>query len=457
VTRAGRVREREAQVPEQPSRAAFLDQAFRLGVGLRARHPEQKALCGELIVHRIQGRPSNSIRPVRAVRIHEEGGPEVVLVDRIPEPEPAPGEALVRMHASALNRIDVWIRLGKPSRPKPHTLGADGAGVVEALGPGTEGPAPGTPVVINPGLFCGICEACLRGQQSLCERFAVLGEHVPGTHADYCVVPVRSLHPKPEPLSFAEAAAYPLVFATAWRMLMTRARLVPGEWILVWGAGSGVGSAAVTLASSLGARVIATASRDEGHWRWRASEERTPPSTIAATTCSRLVRELTDGRGADVVYEHVGADTWATSIEALRRGGRLVITGATTGGNPPARLHRIFWKQLDVLGSTMASDSEFRAVTRLFAQGRIRPLVDSVRPLEEVQAAQAAARGRRAERQARAPDRRCLRRCCSSPTARSPATRDPAAGRSCWSRASTAASSRAASRTRPTTAWSYGR
>jgi NADPH:quinone reductase-like Zn-dependent oxidoreductase len=324
---------------------------------------------------------------VRAVRIHEEGGPEVVLVDRIPEPEPAPGEALVRMHASALNRIDVWIRLGKPSRPKPHTLGADGAGVVEALGPGTEGPAPGTPVVINPGLFCGICEACLRGQQSLCERFAVLGEHVPGTHADYCVVPVRSLHPKPEPLSFAEAAAYPLVFATAWRMLMTRARLVPGEWILVWGAGSGVGSAAVTLASSLGARVIATASRDEV---LAVARERGAHATINHRSDDVLeaVRELTDGRGADVVYEHVGADTWATSIEALRRGGRLVITGATTGGNPPARLHRIFWKQLDVLGSTMAGDSEFRAVTRLFAQGRIRPLVDSVRPLEEVQAAQ---------------------------------------------------------------------
>ena len=201
---------------------------------------------------------------MRAVRIHEEGGPEVVLVDRdVPVPEPGRGEALVRLRASALNRIDIWVRLGKPSRPKPHTLGADGAGVVEALGPDTEGPEPGTAVVINPGLFCGACEACLRGQQSLCERFAVLGEHVAGTHADYVVVPVHNLHPKPEPLSFAEAAAYPLVFATAWRMLMTRARLQPGEWVLVWGAGSGVGSAAVTLASALGARVIATASHDD--------------------------------------------------------------------------------------------------------------------------------------------------------------------------------------------------
>ena len=321
------------------------------------------------------------------MRIHEEGGPEVVLVDHIPTPEPGPGEALVRMHASALNRIDVWIRLGKPSRPKPHTLGADGAGVVESLGPATEGPAPGTAVVIYAGIFCGACEACLRGQQSLCERFAVLGEHLPGTHADYCVVPVRNLHPKPEPLSFADAAAYPLVFATAWRMLMTRARLTPGEWILVWGAGSGVGSAAVTLASALGARVIATASHDDV---LAIARERGAHATVNHRSGDVLaaVRELTGGRGADVVYEHVGADTWATSIEALRRGGRLVITGATTGGNPPARLHRIFWKQLDVLGSTMASDSEFRAVTRLFDQGRIRPLVDSVRPLEDVQAAQ---------------------------------------------------------------------
>lgn len=321
------------------------------------------------------------------MRIHEEGGPEVVLVDHISVPEPGPGEALVRMHASALNRIDVWIRLGKPSRPKPHTLGADGAGVVEALGPTTEGPEPGTAVVINPGIFCGVCEACLRGQQSLCERFAVLGEHLPGTHADFCVVPVRSLHPKPEPLSFAEAAAYPLVFATAWRMLMTRARLAPGEWVLVWGAGSGVGSAAVTLASSLGARVIATASHDGV---LAVARERGAHATINHRSEDVLaaVRELTEGRGADVVYEHVGAETWATSIEALRRGGRLVTTGATTGGNPPARLHRIFWKQLDILGSTMATDSEFRAVTRLFDQGRFRPLVDSVRPLEDVQAAQ---------------------------------------------------------------------
>jgi NADPH:quinone reductase-like Zn-dependent oxidoreductase len=325
---------------------------------------------------------------MRAVRIHEEGGPEVVLVDRdVPVPEPGAGEALVRMRASALNRIDIWIRLGKPSRPKPHTLGADGAGVVEALGPGTDGPAPGTEVVINPGIFCGACEACLRGQQSLCEHFAVLGEHLPGAHADYCVVPVRNLHPKPEPLTFAEAAAYPLVFATAWRMLMTRARLQPGEWVLVWGAGSGVGSAAVTLASAIGARVIATASRDEV---LTVARERGATATINHRSDDVLaaVREITGGRGVEVVYEHVGADTWATSIEALRRGGRLVLTGATTGGNPPARLHRIFWKQLDVLGSTMASDSEFRAVTRLFAQGRIRPLIDSVRPLDDVRDAQ---------------------------------------------------------------------
>ena len=385
VARARRVGEREAQIAEQPPCAALRDQALGLGVRLGARDPEQQAIRGELILHREQG---NSIRSVRAVRIHEEGGPEVVVVDRdVPVPEPGPGEARVRMRASALNRIDIWIRLGKPSRPKPHTLGADGAGVVDALGPGGEGPEPGSEVVINPGIFCGKCQACLRGQQSLCETFSVLGEHLQGVHADYCVVPVRNLHPKPEPLSCAEAAAYPLVFATAWRMLMTRARLQPGEWVLVWGAGSGVGSAAVTLAGALGARVIATASSNDV---LAVARERGAVATINHREQDVLaaVRELTGGRGVEVVYEHVGAETWATSIEALCRGGRLVVTGATTGGNPPARLHRIFWKQLDVLGSTMASDSEFRAVTHLFAQGRIRPLVDSVRPLEEVQDAQ---------------------------------------------------------------------
>src|SRR5262249_37414894 len=259
-------------------------------------------------------------------------------------PQPAAGEALVRLRAAALNRLDVWIRRGLPSVPKPRTLGADGAGIVEALGAGADNVSPGDAVCINPGLFCGRCAACLAGQQSLCVEFRVLGEHLDGTHADYVVVPARNLHPMPPGLSFDEAAAFPLTFATAWRMLVTKARLRAGEWVLIWGSGSGVGSAALELARALGARPIVTAANDEKLARARA---RGAEGTINRTTqdVGEAVRELTGGAGVDVVVEHVGKETWATSLGALRRGGRLVLTGATTGGGPPAQLHRIFWKQ----------------------------------------------------------------------------------------------------------------
>jgi NADPH:quinone reductase-like Zn-dependent oxidoreductase len=324
---------------------------------------------------------------MRAVRIHEEGGPEVLRIDEIPVPEPQAGQALVRMRASALNRIDVWLRKGLPSVPKPRTLGADGAGVVERLGPNARGVEVGMPVCINPGLFCGRCRYCMAGEQSLCVQFHVMGEHVEGTHADYAVVPAHNLHAIPDGLGFEEAAAFPLTFATAWRMLVTKARVQPGEWVLVWGAGSGVGSAAVELCRVLGARVIATASREQ---TLAAARARGVEATVnhRSGDVAEAVREATGGRGVDVVFEHVGKETWATSLGALRKGGRLVITGATTGGGPPAGLHRIFWKQLEIHGSTMASDSEFRAVAAVLASGRARPVVDSVYPLEQVADAQ---------------------------------------------------------------------
>ena len=324
---------------------------------------------------------------MRAARIHEEGDVDVVVIDEVAIPEPAAGEARIAVRASALNHIDIWIRLGKPSRPKPHTLGADGAGVIDALGSGTSGFALGDEVVINPGLFCGICEECRRGEQSLCQTLRVMGEHVDGTHADFCCVPIQNLHPKPARLSWPEAAAYPLTFATAWRMLVTRGQLRTGERVLVWGAGSGVGSAAVTIAAALGARVIATASRDE---TLAAARSFGAEHVVNHGTDDVLaaVREITGGRGVDIVVEHVGEATWKTSIEALRKGGRLVTTGATTGGDPPARIHRIFWKQLSILGSTMASDADFRAVSDLVACGQATPVVDSVLPLERVRDAQ---------------------------------------------------------------------
>ena len=243
------------------------------------------------------------------------------------------------------------------------------------------------PVCINPGIACGRCRFCLAGEQSLCVQFGVLGEHLDGTHAEFVVVPARNLAPVPEGLTFEQAAAFPLVFTTAWRMLFTKARLLPGEWVLIWGIGSGVASAALELCRAAGARAIATSSSDEKlvHARERGAE-----ATVNHAPRGRRGRRPHDHRrrGVDVVVEHVGKATWSTSIDALGKGGRLVITGATTGGGPPAGLHRIFWKQLTILGSTMANDAEFRAVCGLLGSGGVRPVVDSVYPLEQVAAAQ---------------------------------------------------------------------
>jgi zinc-binding alcohol dehydrogenase/oxidoreductase len=307
---------------------------------------------------------------VKAVRIHDEGGPEVLRYEDAPDPEPGPGEVLVRLRAASLNHLDVWLRRGLPSVPKPRILGADGAGTVAALGPGADGFAEGDAVVLNPGLDDGA---------------RIVGEHMDGTHAELIAVPAEYLHPLPDGLSFEEAAAFPLVFATAYRMLATRAGLRPGEWVLVWGIGAGVATAALALAKALGAHVLATSTRPEKLERALALG-----ADAAVPTDSDVVdevRRLTDGRGADIVVEHVGDATWKTSLQAARKEGRIVVCGATSGPNPPANLHRIFWKQLSVLGSTMGTRADFAAVYELVASGRARPVVDQVFPLAEAAAA----------------------------------------------------------------------
>jgi zinc-binding alcohol dehydrogenase/oxidoreductase len=310
---------------------------------------------------------------MQAVRIHEDGGPEVLHVEEVPDPTPGPGEVLVRLRAASLNHLDIWVRRGLPSVPKPRILGADGAGVVEALGEGVGGFQPGERVVINPGLEHG-------------PMITVVGEHTDGTHAELIAIPAEQVFPLDDGLSWEQGAAFPLVYETAYRMLVTRAGLREGEWVLVWGIGGGVATAALELAHALGARTIVTSGSD-----WKLEQAREWGADVGVNHSSgdvvATVKEAT-GDGVDVVVETVGEATWQRSLAAVAPRGRVVVCGATSGANPPAQLHRFWWKQLDVLGSTMASDSEFRAVTRLFDQGRIRPLVDSVRPLEDVQAAQ---------------------------------------------------------------------
>jgi NADPH:quinone reductase-like Zn-dependent oxidoreductase len=310
---------------------------------------------------------------VKAIRIHEDGDPDVLRYEEAPDPEPNPGEVLIRLRASSLNRLDLWVRKGLPSVPKPRILGADGAGTVEALGAGVDGFERGQRVVINPGIEHG-------------ERITVIGEHMDGTHAELIAVPATNVYPLPDELSFEEAAAFPLVFETAYRMLATRAGLREGEWVLIWGAGSGVGSASLAVARALGAHVIATSSSDEKLARARdlgadATVNHVNGDVVAA------VKEATGGAGVDVVVEHVGEATWKTSLQAVRTGGRIAVCGATSGPNPPAQLHRIWWKQLTIVGSTMGTRSDFEAVFELVKRGRAKPAIDSVFPLAEARAA----------------------------------------------------------------------
>jgi zinc-binding alcohol dehydrogenase/oxidoreductase len=310
---------------------------------------------------------------VKAIRIHEDGGPEVLRYEDAPDPTPGPGEVLVELRAASLNHLDLWVRKGLPSVPKPRILGADGAGVVAGLGEGVDGFAGGERVVINPGIEHG-------------ERITVIGEHTDGTHAELIAVPAGQVYAIPDELSFEEAAAFPLVFETAHRMLVTRAGLRPGEWVLVWGVGGGVATAALAIAKALGARVLATSSSEEK--LERARELGADGVVNHATGDVRaVVKEVTGGPGVDVVVEHVGEATWATSLAAVRPRGRVVVCGATTGPNPPAQLHRVWWKQLDVLGSTMGTRADFEAVLELVLSGRARPVVDAVFPLAQARAA----------------------------------------------------------------------
>ena len=304
---------------------------------------------------------------MKAVRIHEDGGPDVLRYEDVPDPEPAAGEVLVALRAAGLNHLDVWIRRGLPSVPKPRILGADGAGVVAALGTDVEGFSVGDRVVLNPGIV----------QDG---RITVIGEHTDGTYCELKAIPAGQLYPLPDRLSFEEGAAFPLVFETAYRMLVTKAALREGEWVLIWGIGGGVALAALELCRALGARTIVTSSSPEKLERARdlgadVAVNHVDDDVVAA------VKESTGGTGAAVVVETVGEATWERSLASAAPEGRVVVCGATTGHSPPARLYRLWWKQLTVFGSTMGMPSDFEGAYELIKDGRARIHVDSVLPL----------------------------------------------------------------------------
>jgi NADPH:quinone reductase-like Zn-dependent oxidoreductase len=325
---------------------------------------------------------------MKAVVLRSHGGPEVLQLEELPAPRPGAGQVRVRVAAVAMNHLDLWVRKGLPhlKLEYPFRLGADVAGTVDEVGAEVEGVAVGDEVVVNPGHSCGRCRDCLSGRDNLCRWYRLMGEDISGGYCEQIVVPAQNVVEKPKSLSFAEAAAIPTTFLTAWQMLTRKAPVKPGDDVLVMAAGSGVGVAAVQIAKLYGARVIATASSDEKLARARALGA---DETINHATQDLVaeVKRLTGKRGVDIVFEHVGAEVWPKLILATARGGRIVTCGATSGWDARTDLRHVFFRQLEILGSTMGPKGDLFPILDQVGAGRLKPIVDRSMPLAEAQAA----------------------------------------------------------------------
>jgi NADPH:quinone reductase-like Zn-dependent oxidoreductase len=327
---------------------------------------------------------------MKAIVFQEHGEPEVLKYTDAPDPVVRANEVLVRVKACALNHLDIWVRRGIPGVPfpLPHIPGSDVAGEIAAIGADVSTVKVGQKVVLAPGVSCEKCAACVSGQDNRCRQFTNLGYMIDGGCAEFVRAPEVNCLPYPENLSFEEAASIPLVFQTAWHMLFTRAKLQPGEDVLILGAGSGVGSAAIQVAKFFGARIIATAGSEE---KLQKAKELGADQLINHKTqkIRDEVRRITGKRGVDVVFEHVGTATWDESIASLAPSGRLVTCGATTGYDAKIDLRFLFSRQLSLLGSYMGTKSELQTVMKLVAAGRLKTVVDRVFPLAEAAAAHA--------------------------------------------------------------------
>ena len=327
----------------------------------------------------------------RAIVLHAHGAvdaPGVLEPADLDVPAPSPGRVRVRVRAVALNHLDVWVRRGLPNLKLsyPHRLGSDVVGEVESVGAGVSHVAPGQRVVVAPGVSCGVCERCQQGDDNLCARYGILGESMNGGYIELLNVPAVNALPYPGAMPFEEAAAIPLTFLTAWQMVVERARVRPGETVLVQGAGSGVGVAAIQIARLFGARVWATAGTDAKCARAvELGAERA--FNYATADFVAEVKRLTDKRGVDVVIEHVGGDTFTKSVLAVGRGGRVVTCGATSGFKPDLDLRQVFFRNVQVLGSTMGRRASLFDILRHVERGALKPVVDRVLPLAEAREA----------------------------------------------------------------------
>lgn len=327
---------------------------------------------------------------MNAVTFHQHGGPEQLLYEDVAVPVPQAGEVLVRVRACALNHLDIWIRQGIPNYPitLPHVSGCDVSGVVERVGEAVQSPfSIGQPVVVSPGISCWQCECCLAGRDNFCPTYRLVGAQVDGGYAEFVKVPAVNLLPMPAGLTVEQAAAYPLVSVTAWHMVKTLANVQPGETVLVMGAGSGVGSMGVQIARLLGARVLSTVGTDDK----RERAEMLGADVVinhAREDVTDRVRAATDGRGVDVIVEHVGQAVWESCLRSLTRGGRLVTCGSTSGPESRLDVRSVYARQLTIMGSYMGTRAELLEVSRFIRDRKLTPVVDSVFPLSDARQAQ---------------------------------------------------------------------
>lgn len=332
---------------------------------------------------------------MRAAVVREHGDPEHVSIEEREIPDFAADQVLIKVHAIGMNHLDLWVRRGVPGHPfpLPMVLGCDFSGVVARVGSAVRNAKEGDQVCVAPGFSCGTCQACLAGDDNLCRGYGIYGETQDGGCAEYAVVSSANVIPMPATISFEEAAAYPLASLTAWNMLVRRCHVRPGQTVLVHAAGSGVGSAAVQIAKLWGAQVIATASTEEklAHARALGADH---TINYVEKDFAKEVRALTGKAGVDIVFEHTGAATWDGSVRSVKRGGRLVTCGATSGFDAKFDLRMLFFKNIAFMGSTMGCKGDLWTITDLIGSGRLKAVVDRVMPLDEVRAAHRALEAR---------------------------------------------------------------